>query len=154
MHASALPALCILFLPLASAAASSLLVFSPASGWTPAPAPAPALTSHTLAHLPSATIAVLNLERARVVVRRVGAVGDAAAFNIAAAACGASGDDLAECTEPVTAHELSAPSGSAASDLEPLLLAVASGASPYGCSHVAHPAHLPPHQQPSPRLRS
>ena len=150
MHAAALPALCILFLPLAAAAASSLLVFSPASGWTHAPAP----TSHTLAHLPSATIAVLNLERARVVVRRVDAVGDAAAFNIAAAACGASGDELAECTEPATAHELSAPSGSAASDLEPLLLAVASDASPYGCSHVVHPAHLPLHQQPSPRLRS
>jgi hypothetical protein len=140
MHvvAVALSTLCILFLPLA-AAASSVLVYSHASGWTFAPAPTSAPPPHTLAHPSFTTIAVLNLQRARVVVRRAHAADDASFFHITAATCGGSGDDPTECSGSETAHKLSAPLNFAASDFEPLLLAVAGGASPHGCSHVPDP---------------
>jgi hypothetical protein len=144
MQIVALSALYILCSPLAAAAASSVLLYSHTTGWTFAPAPTSALAPHTPVHLPSTTVAVLNFEHARVVIRRADVAGDDPSFHIMAATCGGSGEVGTDCLAPETAHELSAPLNSAtASDVEPLLLAVAGSASPYGCSHAPLPPSPP-----------
>lgn len=117
-----------LLLPPFTTASSTLHVFSHASGWSlSSTSPSP--------HLPSATVAFLQLQHTRVYVRRIDAAPDAGTFQIKAASCGGAVHS-AVCSGAEMVHEMASPLNVAAFDLSPLLYEVAGNASPYGCSHV------------------
>lgn len=117
----------LLLLPF-TAASSPLHVFSHASGWSLSSSSPPP-------HLPSATVAFLQLQHTRVFVRRIDVDSDAGTFQITAASCGGAVHS-AECSGAEIVHQMVSPLNVAAFDLSPLLYEVAGNASPYGCSHV------------------